>query len=97
MGTKCVPLLVGLFLCSYEANFIQQLLRKYEKLILSFNCTSRYIDGVLSLNNSKFGYNTERIYPIFLEIEDTTNSVKFAQNLDVSRNSKLGSFENKTL
>jgi hypothetical protein len=31
MGTNCVPLLAELFLYSYEADFIQGLLRKNEK------------------------------------------------------------------
>jgi hypothetical protein len=38
----------------------------------TFNFTFRYIDNVLSLNNSRFGDFVERIYPIELEIKDTT-------------------------
>jgi hypothetical protein len=54
MDTKCAPLLADLFLYSYEANFIQGLLKKNEKtLARSFNFTFRYID-VISLNNSRF-------------------------------------------
>ena len=64
MGTKCAPLLVNLFLYSYEADFIQVLLKKNEKkLDLSFNFTFHYIDDVLSLNNSRFGEFVDRIYP----------------------------------
>jgi hypothetical protein len=56
MGTNCAPLLADLFLYSYEADFIQELLRKNEKkLARSFNFTFRYIDDVFSLNNSRFG------------------------------------------
>jgi hypothetical protein len=56
MGTICVPLLVYLFLCSHEANFIQGPLKKNEKtLARSFNFTFHYIDDVLSLNNFRFG------------------------------------------
>jgi hypothetical protein len=45
MGTNCAPLLVNLFLYSYEADFIQGLLKKKEqKLARSFNFTFRYID-----------------------------------------------------
>jgi hypothetical protein len=56
MGTNCAPLLADLFLYSHEADFIQELLRKNEKkLVRSFNFTFRYIDDVLSLNNSRFG------------------------------------------
>ena len=53
MGANCVPLLTDLFLYSYNADFIQGFLKKNEKKITrSFNFTFRYIDDVLSLNNS---------------------------------------------
>jgi hypothetical protein len=42
------------------------------KLARSFNLTFRYIDDVLSLNNYRFGDVVDRIYPIELEIKDTT-------------------------
>jgi hypothetical protein len=75
MGTNCAPLLADLFLYSYEADFIQGLLKKNEKkLALSFNFTFRYIDDVLSLNNSRFGDFIDRIYPVELEIKDTTDT-----------------------
>jgi hypothetical protein len=62
MGTNCAPLLADLFL-SYEADFIQGLLKKNEKKpVRSFNFTFRYIDDVLSLNNSRFGDFVDRIY-----------------------------------
>jgi len=32
MGTNCAPLLADLFLHSYEAEFVQELLRKGEKM-----------------------------------------------------------------
>jgi hypothetical protein len=51
------------------------LLRKNEKkLARSFNYTFRYIDDILSLNNSRFGDSVDRIYPIELEIKDTTDT-----------------------
>ena len=34
----------------------------------------RYIDDVLSLSNSRFGDLSDRIYPIELEIKDTTDT-----------------------
>ena len=71
--TNCAPLLADLLLYSYEADFIQGLLKKNEKkLARSFNFTFRYIDDVLSLNNSRFGDFVDRIFPIQLEIKDTT-------------------------
>jgi hypothetical protein len=75
MGTDCAPLLADLFLYSYEADFIQGLLKKDEKkLSRSFNFTFRYIDDVPSLNNSRFGDFVDHIYPIELEIKDTTDT-----------------------
>ena len=68
MATRCAPLLADLFLYSYEADFIQGLLKKNEKkkllAVRSFNFTFCNIDDVLSLNNSSFGDFTDRIYPI---------------------------------
>jgi hypothetical protein len=58
--------------------------RKNEKkLARSFNFTFRYIDDVLSLNNSRLGDFVDRIYPIELEIKDTTNTDRSASNLDL--------------
>ena len=84
MGTKCAPLLADLFLYSYEADFIQGLLKKNEKkLSRSFNFTFRYIDNVLSLNNSRFGDFVDRIYPIEREIKDPTDTDRSASYLDL--------------
>jgi hypothetical protein len=84
MGTNCAPLLADLFLYLYEADFIQGLLKKNEKkLARSFNFTFRYIDDVLSRNNSRFGDFVDRIYPIELEIKDTTDTDRSASYLDL--------------
>ena len=57
------PLLADVFLYSYEADFIQGLLKKNEKKqTRSFNFTFRYIDDVLSLNNSRFGDFVDRFF-----------------------------------
>jgi hypothetical protein len=79
MGTNCSPLIADLFLYSYEADFMQGFLKKNEmKIARSFNFTFRYIDDVLSLNNSRFCDFVDRIYPIELEIEDTTDAERSA-------------------
>ena len=84
MGTNCAPLLADLFLYSYEVDFIQGFLKKKEKkLARSFNFTFRYIYDVLSLNNSRFGDFVDRIYPIELEIMDTTYTNRYASYLDL--------------
>ena len=60
------------------------LLKKNEKkLVRSFNFTFRYIYDVLSLNNSRFGDFVDRIYPIELEIKDTTDTDRSVSYLDL--------------
>ena len=84
MGTNCAPLLADLLLYSYEADFIQGILKKNEKkLAWSFNFTFRYIDDVLSLNNFRFGDFVDRIYHIELAIKDTTDTDTSASYLDL--------------
>ena len=84
MGTNCAPLLADLFLHSYEADFIADLIKKNEKhLARSFNLSFRYIDDVLSLNNPRFGDYLDHIYPKELEIKDTTDSARSASYLDL--------------
>ena len=73
LGTNCAPLLADLFLYSYEAEFVQSLLKAGKKnLAKQFNFTYRYIDDLLSLNNTKFAEYLEFIYPRELEIKETT-------------------------
>ena len=84
MGTNCAPLLADLFLYSYEAEFIQTLIKSGKRhLAKSFNFTYRYIDDVLSINNPKFGDYIDFIYPVELEIKDTTDADHHASYLDL--------------
>ena len=84
MGTNCAPLLADLFLYTYEAEFIQTLVKsKKKKLAQSFNLTFRYIDDVLSLSNTKFEDHLHLIYPNELEIKNTTDTQKSASYLDL--------------
>jgi hypothetical protein len=71
MGTNCAPLFADLILYSHEADFIQGLLKENEqKLARSYNFTFRYIDDVLSLNNSRFCDFVDHIYPSELEMKE---------------------------
>ena len=91
MGTNCAPLLADLFPYSYEADFIQGFLKKNEKKpSRSFNFTFRYIDDVLSPNNSRFGDFVHRIYPIIGLLHTLIP-------WPTSRNWQLGAVKNKTL
>jgi hypothetical protein len=62
--------------CSFirmrQTSYMGLFKKNEKKLARSFNFTFRYIDDVLSLNNSRFGDFVDRIYPIELEIKDTT-------------------------
>ena len=84
VGTNCVSILADLFVYSYEADFIQRLVRKNEKKFArSFNFTFHYIDDVFSLNNCRFCDFVYRIYPIELEIKDSIDTAMFASYLDI--------------
>ena len=49
IGTNCAPLFADLFFYSYEAYFMQGLLKKNEKKLARFlNLTFRYTDDVFS-------------------------------------------------
>ena len=84
MGTNCAPLLADIFLYSYEAEFIQSLLSAGKKRLASqFNFTYRYIDDVLSINNPDFENYLGQMYPLELEVKDTTESNTSASYLDL--------------
>ena len=55
ISTNWAPLLADLFIYSYEADFLDGLLKeKQKKLAHSFNFSFRYFDDVLCLNSSRF-------------------------------------------
>ena len=56
-----------------------------KKLAQSFGFTFRYIDDVLSLNNSKFCDYVGRIFTIELEIKDTTETERSASYLNLHK------------
>ena len=71
MGTNCA------LLHAYEADFRQGLPTNKDfflKIAQIFNCSFRYIDDVLSLNNSRFGDYLHRIYLNELEVKDTNDT-----------------------
>ena len=75
MGTNWAPLLADLFLYSNEADFIQTLIKSNKQhLAKSFHFTYRYIDDVLSINNTKFVDYIDYTYPAEFEIKDTTDA-----------------------
>ena len=84
MGTNCAPLLADLFLYSYESKFLHKLVKdKKIHEARAFNFTYRYIDDVLSINNSRFAEFLPLIYPPELEVKETTDTASFASFSDL--------------
>ena len=54
MGTDCAPQLANLFLFHYEYSYMNILMKKNLCVVKKFNDTIRYIDDLLTVNNSKF-------------------------------------------
>jgi len=84
MGTNCPRYSPICFYMPMRLYFLQVLLmNKDKKFAQTFNSSFRYIDDVLSLNNSQFGDYLHRIYPNEFEAKDTTDTQKFASYLDI--------------
>jgi hypothetical protein len=79
MGANCASLLADLFLHNYQG----LLKNKDRKLFQTFNSSFRYIDDVLSLNNSRFGNYLHLIYPNTLEVKVNADTQKSAFYLDI--------------
>jgi hypothetical protein len=63
-----------------------EMFRKKNISCYGLHSTSRYIDDVLSINSDMFHSYVDSIYPIELEIKDTTESSTSASYLDVLLN-----------
>ena len=84
MGTNCAPLLADLFLCSYENEFLDKLIKKGKrKLSRKFSLSYCYIDDFTSFNNKRFKEFISDIYPEELTISETTESTSVASYLDL--------------
>ena len=70
MGTNCAPLLAGLFLHPYKANFLQCVLKnKQRKLAQKCYSNFHFIDDFVSVNNSKCGEYRHIIFPNELQVK----------------------------
>ena len=96
MGTNCAPLLADLFLHTYEYEFIINKLKTDINVALQFNKTFRYIDDLLSINNSNFGKFIKEIYPPELQLKNTTVSQTETSYLDTTINIGEGTEAVKT-
>ena len=83
MGTDCAPLLANLFLFYYEYKYMKNLIKNNIILAKNFNNTMRYIDDLLTLNNTQFDAAIHDIYPQELQLKKTTESATALSYLDV--------------
>ena len=86
-GTTCAPLLAYLlFFFVWGSHHTGAYQEKRTEATSILNFTFHYIDDVRSLNNSRFGEFVDRLYPIELEINDTTYTDRSASYLDLHLN-----------
>ena len=84
MGTDCAPQLANLFLFHYEYSYMKILMKKNLCVAKKFNDTIRYIDDLLTVNNSKFEKEICNIYPPELTLKRTSESERNVSYLDIS-------------
>ena len=81
---NCSPLLADLFLCSYENEFLDKVIKEGKrKLARKFNLPYRYIDDLISFNNKRFKEFISDIYPKDLTISETTEATSVVSDLDI--------------
>ena len=84
MGTNCAPLVADLFLFCYERDFMLFLSEDNNSdVIEAFNTTSRYLDGLLNIDNNFFDSMVNRIYPSELQLNKANVSDTEASCLDL--------------
>ena len=84
MGTNCAPLLVDLFLYSYESEFLDKLIKEGKrKLARKFNLSYCYTDDLIFFNNKRFNEFISDIHPKELNISETAESTSVASYLDL--------------
>ena len=85
MGTDCAPLIANLFLFYYEYNFMKGLINIKTNINFAkrFSTTVRYIDDLLTLNNTRFQEEIPNIYPVELVLKRTTESLCELSYLDI--------------
>ena len=85
MGTNCAPLVADLFLLCYERDFMTSLSDDNRvDIIEAFNSTSRYLDGLLNIDNHYFEGMVNQIYPPELQFDKANTPNTEAPFLDLN-------------
>ena len=91
MGTNCVPLVADLLLFCYEIYFMKDLSSDNQaEVIKAFNSTSRYLDGLLNIDNPYFEGMVNQIYPPELQLNKANTSDTEAPFLDLHQSISNG-------
>ena len=84
MGTNCAPLVADLFLFCYERDFMMSLsIENQSEIIKAFSWTSRYLDGLLNIDNTYFDGLISQVYPPELQLNKANSSDTKAAFLDL--------------
>ena len=82
MGTHCAPLVADLF--CYERDFmLSPSDANRSEVIEAFNSTSRYLDGLLNIDDNFFDSMVSHIYPSELQLNKANVSDTEASFLDL--------------
>ena len=84
MGTDCAPQLANMFLMQYELTYMKKLMKENLHMAKRFSSTVRYIDDLLTLNNTMFENEVCNIYPPELTLKKTTECETNLSYLDIS-------------
>ena len=85
MGTNCAPMLANLLLCSYENEFLDNMIRSgHRRLARLFNLFYSYTDDLILFNNKKFLDYLKEIRPSQLTVEKANKSDHLADHLDLT-------------
>ena len=85
MKTNCVRSLADLFLCSYEKEFLENMIISgHWRLARSLNLCCKYIDDLNVFNNKKFLDYLKEIYPSQLTAEKSNKSDHLANYLELT-------------
>ena len=84
MGTNCAPLVADLFLFCYGKDFMKDLSSDNQAdVIKAFNSASRYLGGLLGIDNPYFEGMVNQIYPSELQLDRANTSGTEAPFLDL--------------
>ena len=82
---NCAPLVADHFLCSYENEFLYNMVRSgHKRLARSFSVCYRYTDDLIVFNNKTFLDYLKEIYPSQLTVEKANKSDHLADYLDLT-------------